>query len=90
MTQARLREILNSFSNRRILVIGDLMLDHYLWGVTRRISPEAPVPIVNIESETHRPGGAANVAYNLRVLGAQITAAASSGKTSMENTSKPR
>ena len=75
MTQARLREILNSFSNRRILVIGDLMLDHYLWGVTRRISPEAPVPIVNIESETHRPGGAANVAYNLRVLGAQVTAA---------------
>ena len=75
MTQNRLREILHSFSNRHILVIGDLMLDHYLWGVTRRISPEAPVPIVNIESETHRPGGAANVAYNLRVLGAHVTAA---------------
>ncbi len=73
MTSDRLREILRTFSNRRITVIGDLMLDHYLWGVTRRISPEAPVPVVNIESETHRPGGAANVAYNLRVLGAQVT-----------------
>ena len=75
MTSDRLCEILNAFSNRRVTVIGDLMLDHYLWGVTRRISPEAPVPVVNIESETHRPGGAANVAYNLRVLGAQVTAA---------------
>jgi len=75
MTPERLREILNGFTNKRVLVIGDLMLDHYLWGVTRRISPEAPVPVVSVESETYRPGGAANVAYNLRVLGANVIVA---------------
>jgi len=74
MTPERLCEILNDFANHRVLIIGDLMLDHYLWGVTKRISPEAPVPVVSIESETYRPGGAANVAYNLRVLGAEVTA----------------
>jgi len=80
MTSDRLREILNGFSNHCVLIIGDLMLDHYLWGVTKRISPEAPVPVVSIESETYRPGGAANVAYNLRVLGANVVAAGVIGK----------
>ena len=75
MTPDRLREILNGFSKHSVLIVGDLMLDHYLWGVTKRISPEAPVPVVSIESETYRPGGAANVAYNLRVLGANVIAA---------------
>ena len=56
-------------------LIGDVMLDHYLWGATKRISPEAPVPVVSVESETYRPGGAANVAYNLRILGSNVTIA---------------
>lgn len=80
MTPNRLRKILNGFSNHHVLIIGDLMLDHYLWGVTKRISPEAPVPVVSVESETYRPGGAANVAYNLRVLGASVTAAGIIGR----------
>jgi len=51
------------------LVIGDLMLDRYLWGKVERISPEAPVPVVLLEKESSRPGGAANVAANLAGLG---------------------
>jgi len=75
MTSERLREILDGFPNQHVLVVGDVMLDHYLWGATKRISPEAPVPVVSVESETYRPGGAANVAYNLRILGANVTIA---------------
>ena len=75
MTTQRLHEILNGFPNQHVLVVGDVMLDHYLWGATKRISPEAPVPVVSVEQETYRPGGAANVAYNLRILGANVTIA---------------
>lgn len=57
--------------NIPILVIGDLMLDRYLWGKVERISPEAPVPVVEVELEENRLGGAANVALNLKELGAQ-------------------
>lgn len=61
------------FSSVKVLVIGDVMLDHYLFGQINRISPEAPVPIVDIESEESRLGGAANVALNLLQLGAKPT-----------------
>ncbi|MCU1232862.1 MAG: hldE 1 [Candidatus Solibacter sp.] len=54
------------FGGLRILVIGDLMLDEFIWGKVSRISPEAPVPVVNVTGETYYPGGAANVARNLR------------------------
>jgi rfaE bifunctional protein kinase chain/domain len=64
----RFDEIVRGFSGRRVAVIGDLMVDRYLWGTVRRISPEAPVPIVDIESETIALGGAANVANNLFYL----------------------
>ncbi|MGZ0656223.1 bifunctional heptose 7-phosphate kinase/heptose 1-phosphate adenyltransferase [Coraliomargarita sp. W4R72] len=57
------------FSNLKILVIGDIMLDHYIWGDATRISPEAPVPVVGVERDTYVPGGAANVACNLSGLG---------------------
>lgn len=57
------------FDRVSILIVGDVMLDRYLWGDIRRISPEAPVPIVEIERETHTAGGAANVANNLAALG---------------------
>ncbi|MBS1618511.1 MAG: hypothetical protein JST76_08330 [Bacteroidetes bacterium] len=61
------------FNNVRVLVIGDIILDHYMFGQIHRISPEAPVPIVDIEYEENRLGGAANVALNLSELGAKPT-----------------
>jgi rfaE bifunctional protein kinase chain/domain len=70
-TSSRLTEILGSFSSRKILVIGDLMLDEFLWGKVTRISPEAPVPVVDIQRRASYPGGAANVARNLASLGAK-------------------
>lgn len=58
--------IVSRFEGKRILAIGDLMLDEFLWGKVSRISPEAPVPVVDITGESYYPGGAANVARNLR------------------------
>src|SRR5438270_10765440 len=66
MDLKRLRQILDRAASKRILVIGDLMLDEFVWGKVGRISPEAPVPVVQVTSETFFPGGAANVARNLR------------------------
>lgn len=66
MTSARLQEILRAARQKRILVIGDLMLDEFVWGKVGRISPEAPVPVVEVTRESSYPGGAANVARNLR------------------------
>ena len=68
MDLKRLRQILDRAGSKRILVIGDLMLDEFVWGKVGRISPEAPVPVVQVTSETFFPGGAANVARNLREL----------------------
>ncbi|MEP6955487.1 MAG: D-glycero-beta-D-manno-heptose-7-phosphate kinase [Chthoniobacterales bacterium] len=66
MSPARLDEILSRAGSQRLLVLGDLMLDEFVWGKVGRISPEAPVPVVEVTSETSYPGGAANVARNLR------------------------
>jgi len=65
-----LRGLVARFAGRRLAVLGDLMLDKYLWGHVDRISPEAPVPVVEIERETFTLGGAGNVAANLKSLGA--------------------
>jgi rfaE bifunctional protein kinase chain/domain len=65
---ARLRELVEGFARQRILVIGDLMLDEFIWGKVSRISPEAPVPVVNVASESYYPGGAGNLARNVREL----------------------
>jgi D-beta-D-heptose 7-phosphate kinase/D-beta-D-heptose 1-phosphate adenosyltransferase len=65
MTKDRVSQLLAAFATKRILVIGDLMLDEFLWGKVSRISPEAPVPVVEIVKEECFPGGAANVARNL-------------------------
>jgi rfaE bifunctional protein kinase chain/domain len=66
MNARRLKEILDRARTKRILVIGDLMLDEFVWGKVKRISPEAPVPVVEVTGESFYPGGAANVARNLR------------------------
>ena len=58
---------------KEILVIGDIMLDHYTWGEVERISPEAPVPVVRVMQQSDQPGGAANVAMNIAMLGARAT-----------------
>ena len=71
MKQKRLEEILKQFKRQRILVVGDLMLDRFVWGKVSRISPEAPVPIVKMERESFSPGGAGNVAANITSLGAE-------------------
>src|SRR3954470_5747444 len=62
----RLEQILERAASRRITVLGDLMLDEFVWGKVGRISPEAPVPVVQVTGESFFPGGAANVARNLR------------------------
>ncbi|HMJ07945.1 MAG TPA: D-glycero-beta-D-manno-heptose-7-phosphate kinase [Pyrinomonadaceae bacterium] len=64
-------DLLNNFKNVTILVVGDVMLDRYLWGDVSRISPEAPVPVVRLRRSTFAPGGAANVAANIAGLGAR-------------------
>lgn len=66
MDPKRLHHILAQAAQKRILVLGDLMLDEFVWGNVMRISPEAPVPIVEVQRESSYPGGAANVARNLR------------------------
>lgn len=64
-----LKKTISLFKNSSILVVGDLMLDEYIWGKVERISPEAPVPVVEVVHETFIPGGAANVASNIHSLG---------------------
>ena len=69
----RLRQAVADFGNHRVCVLGDIMLDRFIWGQVARISPEAPVPVVEVESETHMLGGAANVLHNLVALGGQAS-----------------
>src|SRR3954471_10935592 len=64
----RVRHLLATARRTRVLVVGDVMLDQFLWGRVSRISPEAPVPVVEFERESYMPGGAANVARNLSDL----------------------
>jgi D-beta-D-heptose 7-phosphate kinase/D-beta-D-heptose 1-phosphate adenosyltransferase len=69
----RLANLVKNLPQKHILVVGDMMLDRYVRGNVNRISPEAPIQILNVEHEEARPGGAANVANNLRELGARVT-----------------
>jgi len=68
----RAKSIVSNFKNARVVVVGDLILDEFIWGDVSRISPEAPVPVVWVKNESFMPGGASNVANNLRSLGAQV------------------
>ncbi|HPF71080.1 MAG TPA: D-glycero-beta-D-manno-heptose-7-phosphate kinase [Candidatus Krumholzibacteria bacterium] len=74
------KDIIAGFAGRRLAVVGDSMVDRFLWGRVDRISPEAPVPVVRLERETVKLGGAANVAANIRALGAEVTLYALCGR----------
>jgi rfaE bifunctional protein kinase chain/domain len=76
----RLAEILGTFARSKILVVGDIMLDEFLWGKVTRISPEAPVPVLDVQRRAAYPGGAANVARNLASLGARAGLAGAIGE----------
>lgn len=71
MNQTRVQQILSQFNRQTIIVLGDLMLDEFIWGEVRRISPEAPVPVVEVKRESWHLGGAGNVVSNLLALSAQ-------------------
>ena len=64
-----LHDLIGLFKKARVLVIGDFILDQFVWGSVQRISPEAPVPVVNVQRESYMPGGSLNVANNIRTLG---------------------
>lgn len=68
----KLQEIVAAFSKKTVLIVGDVMLDEYIWGDVQRISPEAPVPVVEVKRRTFAPGGAANVAANVAGLGGRV------------------
>ncbi len=80
MTHKEIREILAHVRNRKILVVGDVMLDEYVWGHIERISPEAPIQVVEVASEEALLGGAANVAGNLLGVGSQVYLAGAVGR----------
>ncbi|PYS68724.1 MAG: D-glycero-beta-D-manno-heptose-7-phosphate kinase, partial [Acidobacteria bacterium] len=73
LSQSRANEILDTIRERRIVVLGDVMLDEFVWGDVTRISPEAPVPVVDVRRESTHLGGAANVLANLVALGTRGT-----------------
>src|SRR5438105_7832527 len=72
MNRERYQEIVGGFQGRAVLVIGDLMMDEYLWGRATRISPESPVMVVDVDRESSVPGGAANVVNNVLALGGKV------------------
>ena len=68
----KMKNKIGNFKSAKVLVVGDLILDEFLWGDVSRISPEAPVPVVWVKKESFMPGGASNVANNLSSLGANV------------------
>lgn len=76
----KLERVIRNFKDSKILVVGDLILDRYIWGKVSRISPEAPVPVVEVTDDNFMLGGAANVADNLIALGSEVTLAGVAGK----------
>lgn len=69
--KAKIKKAISLFKKSKVLIVGDLMLDQFIWGRVDRISPEAPVPVVWVERESYMPGGASNVAHNISSLGAK-------------------
>ncbi len=64
------KALFEGFNQKNVLIVGDVMIDAYMWGEVNRMSPEAPVPVVEVKKHENRLGGAANVALNLKALGA--------------------
>ncbi len=83
---AKLKNIINKLKKARVMVIGDLILDEFIWGNVSRISPEAPIPVVEVINESFMPGGAANVANNIRSLGGEVTLVGLIGRDSRGKT----
>src|SRR5215204_2600588 len=73
LNKTRAKEIVDAMRGRKVVVLGDVMLDEFVWGDVTRISPEAPVPVVDIRRESAHLGGAANVLANLMALGAKAS-----------------
>ena len=80
-----MKDLFNSFNGKKIMIVGDMMLDTYMNGKVERISPEAPVPIVSVTKTFSRLGGAANVAQNLKALGAEPILCSVIGKDEKSN-----
>lgn len=80
LSRTKTANLLKMFPRQRILVVGDLMLDRFVYGSVSRISPEAPVPVVHVTRESSMPGGASNVAGNIRTLGGRASVAGIIGK----------
>jgi len=85
MDKAKLLGILEKFDSKKVLVIGDIMLDKYIWGEVSRISPEAPVQVVHVSKETFSPGGASNVASNAAALNGKVFMIGIAGNDSAKN-----
>jgi len=79
-SESELRQSLSDIATPQILVVGDLMLDRYSWGMVQRISPEAPIPVLQVARDDQRLGGAGNVMMNLSVMGAEVLACGVTGK----------
>ena len=79
-SETELRQSLADIATPQILVVGDLMLDRYSWGKVHRISPEAPIPVLQVAQDDQRLGGAGNVMMNLSALGAEVLACGVTGK----------
>jgi len=79
MAKKRVSELIENFRGKKVLVVGDLMLDRYLFGDVDRISPEAPVPVVRVRRQQDRPGGAAHVALNVQSIGGSAVVAGTVG-----------
>jgi D-beta-D-heptose 7-phosphate kinase/D-beta-D-heptose 1-phosphate adenosyltransferase len=80
VSRGRLEGLVRRFAGVRVLVVGDFMLDQFVWGRVERISPEAPVPVVHVTAEERRPGGAGNVVSNIAALGGRAAAAGVIGR----------
>lgn len=86
LAPVRARSLFERMRNRRVLVVGDIMVDEWIWGTVTRISPEAPVPVVAVTDHSFTLGGAGNVASNLRALDAQVDVAAALGNDAFADT----
>lgn len=85
MEDHKIKSLFHSFASKKILIIGDVMVDAYMWGKVERISPEAPIPVVSVTTNEYRLGGAANVALNIKALGATPILCSVIGKDAYEN-----